>query len=222
VTVGLSLDEIAREVALDLKDGSYVNLGIGLPTRVAAFVPEGREVVFHSENGIYGMGPLAPADAGDPDLVNAGKQPVTLLAGGCYVSHADSFVAIRGGHLDVTVMGAYQVSVGGDLANWSTGENIPAVGGAMDLVAGAKVVYVMSSHTTKEHHPKLVAECTLPLTGRSVVSRIYTDLGIFEIGDREFVAVGLANGVDLERVRSATGASVIQARGCVPLPRSTA
>jgi 3-oxoadipate CoA-transferase, beta subunit len=221
VTIGLSLDEMAREVALDLKDGSYVNLGIGLPTRVAAFVPEGREVVFHSENGIYGMGPPAPAGAEDPDLVDAGKQPVTLVVGGCYVSHADSFAAIRGGHLDVTVMGAYQVSVRGDLANWSTGENIPAVGGAMDLVAGAKVVCVMSMHTTKENQPKLVAECTLPLTGRAVVSRIYTDLGIFEIGDREFVAVGLAKGVDLERVRSATGAPVTTGRNCVALPRST-
>jgi 3-oxoadipate CoA-transferase beta subunit len=222
MTIGLSLEEVAREVALDLADGSYVNLGIGLPTRVAAFVPAGREVVFHSENGIYGMGPPAPAGAEDPDLVDAGKQPVTLLAGGCYVSHADSFAAIRGGHLDVTVMGAYQVSVDGDLANWSTGENIPAVGGAMDLVAGAKLVYVMTTHTTKDNHPKLVAECSLPLTGRSVVSRIYTDLGIFEIGDREFVAVGLALGMDLERVRSATGAPVIQAPGCVSLPRRTA
>jgi 3-oxoadipate CoA-transferase, beta subunit len=222
MTIGLSLEEMAREVALDLKDGSYVNLGIGLPTTVAAFVPEGREVVFHSENGIYGMGAPAPAGVEDWDLLDAGKNPITLVVGGCYVSHADSFIAIRGGHLDVTVMGAYQVSVSGDLANWSTGNNIPAVGGAMDLVAGATVVYVMSMHTTKENHPKLVTECTLPLTGRSVVSRVYTDLGIFEIGDREFVAVGLAKGVDLERVCSVTSAPVIAGRGCVPLPRSTA
>jgi 3-oxoadipate CoA-transferase, beta subunit len=221
VTIGLALEEMAREVALDLKDGSYVNLGIGLPTKIAGLVPAGREVVFHSENGIYGMGPPATAGAEDWDLVDAGKHPVTLVVGGCYVSHADSFAAIRGGHLDVTVMGAYQVSVAGDLANWSTGENIPAVGGAMDLVAGAKVVYAMTMHTTKENHPKLVAECTLPVTGRSVVSRVYTNLGIFEIEGREFVAVGMAKGVDLERVRSATGAPVIAARSCVLLPRTT-
>jgi 3-oxoadipate CoA-transferase, beta subunit len=219
---GLTVEEMAREVALDLKDGSYVNLGIGMPTKVAAYVPEGREVVFHSENGIYGMGPPAPPGDEDWDLLDAGKHPVTLVVGGSYVSHADSFAAIRGGHLDVTVMGAYQVSVGGDLANWSTGENIPAVGGAMDLVAGAKVVYVMTMHTTKENHPKLVAECTLPLTGRSVVSRVYTDLGIFEIGEREFVAVGLAEGVDLEQVRTVTGAPVVAGPSCVPLPRGIA
>ena len=219
MTPGLSLDDMAREVALDLLDGAYVNLGIGLPTRVAGFVPVGREVVFHSENGIYGVGPPARAGAEDWDLVDASKQPITLLAGGCFVSHADSFGAIRGGHLDVAVMGAYQVSVGGDLANWSTGENVPAVGGAMDLVAGAKSVYVISRHVTKDNRPKLVGECTLPLTGRSVVSRIYTNLGIFEIGDREFVAVGLAKGVDLDRVRASTGAPVGRGRRCVTLPR---
>jgi 3-oxoadipate CoA-transferase beta subunit len=219
---GLSNDEIAREIALDLPDGSYVNLGIGLPTLVSAHLPAGREVVFHSENGIVGVGPPPPAGDEDLDLIDAGKRPVTLVPGGAYMSHADSFCVIRGGHLDVAVLGAFEVSAHGDLANWSTGQGLPAVGGAMDLAAGAKTVYVMTRHTTTKGEPKLLTECSLPLTGRAVVSRVYSDLGIFRVDHGSFLAVGLAEGVRLEEVQAQTNAPVVVAAGCVSLPRPDA
>ncbi|WP_433043564.1 3-oxoacid CoA-transferase subunit B [Dactylosporangium sp. CS-033363] len=180
----LSLDEIARLVARDIPDGSYVNLGIGQPTRVAAHLRTEQGIVLHTENGMLGMGP-APADPADedPDLINAGKQPVTELPGAAYFHHADSFAMMRGGHLDVCVLGAFQVAANGDLANWHTGEPgaIPAVGGAMDLAIGAKQVYVMMTLFARDGTPKLVPACTYPLTGLACVNRVYTDHAVFHL-----------------------------------------
>jgi 3-oxoadipate CoA-transferase beta subunit len=182
--VSLTRDEMAEIVARDIPDGSYVNLGIGQPTMVADHLRPDQGVVLHTENGMLGMGPPATGDEIDPDLTNAGKQPVTELPGAAYFHHADSFAMMRGGHLDVCIMGAFQVSAAGDLANWSTGapDAIPAVGGAMDLAIGAKQVFVMMSLFAKDGAPKLVPECTYPLTGRACVSRVYTDVAIFEVG----------------------------------------
>ena len=173
-----SKDEIARRVAQDIHEGAYVNLGIGMPTTVANHLPPDREVILHSENGILGMGPAPPPGDEDYDLINAGKQPVTLRPGGAFFHHADSFAMMRGGHLDICVLGAFQVSARGDLANWSTGEPgaIPAVGGAMDLAIGAKQVWVMMELLTRQGRSKIVAECSYPLTAAACVRRIYTDL----------------------------------------------
>ena len=177
-----SKQELAQRVAQDIFDGAYVNLGIGQPTLVANYLPEGMEVVLHSENGILGMGPAPAAGDEDYDLINAGKQPVTLLPGGAYFHHADSFAMMRGGHLDISVLGAFQVSATGDLANWSTGEAgaIPAVGGAMDLAVGAKETWVMMDLLTKQGQSKVVQSCTYPLTGIGCVKRIYADLATLE------------------------------------------
>ena len=177
-----SKQELAQRVAQDIFDGAYVNLGIGQPTVVANYLPEGMEVVLHSENGILGMGPAPAAGDEDYDLINAGKQPVTLLPGGAYFHHADSFAMMRGGHLDISVLGAFQVSATGDLANWSTGEAgaIPAVGGAMDLAVGAKETWVMMDLLTKQGQSKVVQSCTYPLTGIGCVKRIYADLATLE------------------------------------------
>src|SRR5499427_3103351 len=176
--------EMAARVARDIPDGAVVNLGIGLPTLVANHLPADREVVFHSENGVIGMGPAPAAGDEDYDLINAGKQPVTLLPGGSFFHHADSFAMMRGGHLDVCVLGAFQVSRAGDLANWHTGAEgaIPAVGGAMDLAIGAKKTFVMMEHTTRQGESKLVEACTYPLTGLACVSRVYTDLAVIDLG----------------------------------------
>ena len=177
-----SKQELAQRVAQDIFDGAYVNLGIGQPTLVANYLPEGMEVVLHSENGILGMGPAPAAGDEDYDLINAGKQPVTLLPGGAYFHHADSFAMMRGGHLDISVLGAFQVSATGDLANWSTGEAgaIPAVGGAMDLAVGAKETWDMMDLLTKQGQSKVVQSCTYPLTGIGCVKRIYADLATLE------------------------------------------
>jgi 3-oxoadipate CoA-transferase, beta subunit len=171
-------DALARRVAQDIPDGAYVNLGIGMPTAVANHIPAGREVILHSENGILGMGPAPAEGSEDWDLINAGKQPVTLLPGGCFFHHADSFAMMRGGHLDICVLGAFQVSAQGDLANWHTGEAdaIPAVGGAMDLAVGARQTWVMMDLLTKQGRSKVVQACTYPLTALGCVRRIYTDL----------------------------------------------
>ncbi len=179
----ISRDEIAARVAKDIPEGSYVNLGIGLPTRVGNYLPVDKEIFLHSENGVLGMGPAPEPGQEDYDLINAGKQPVTLLKGGSYFHHADSFAMMRGGHLDICVLGAFQVSRHGDLANWHTGEPdaIPAVGGAMDLAAGARSVFVMMDIQTKDGQSKLVERCTYPLTGVGCVSRVYTDVGVFQI-----------------------------------------
>ena len=179
----LDRDELAARVAADIPAGAYVNLGIGQPTRVADFLAPDSGVVLHTENGMLGMGPAATGDAIDPDLINAGKFPVTETPGASYFHHADSFAMMRGGHLDVCVLGAFQVSFRGDLANWHTGEpgSIPAVGGAMDLAIGAKAVYVMMSLFGKDGTAKLVPECTYPLTARRCVTRVYTDRGVFTL-----------------------------------------
>lgn len=197
----LRRDEMAAVVARDIPIGSYVNLGIGQPTGVASFLGSTKQVVLHTENGMLGMGPEAIAEDIDPDLINAGKVPVTEQPGAAYLHHADSFALIRGGHLDVCVLGAFQVSAGGDLANWHTGSSdaIPAVGGAMDLAVGAKVIYVMMSLFTSDGAPKLVAQCTYPLTGRACVDFVYTDHAIFEIG-KEGVVVRETFGTTLEEL----------------------
>lgn len=199
-------DEMAAQVANDIPDGSVVNLGIGLPTAVANHLGADKEIVLHSENGVIGMGP-APAEGDvDYDLINAGKQPVTLLPGGCFFHHADSFAMMRGGHLDVCVLGAFQVSATGDLANWHTGapDAIPAVGGAMDLAIGAKKTYVMMEYLTKKGEAKLAPACTYPLTGIGCVSRIYTDLATIDLGPDGATVVALAPGLTLAALQDMT------------------
>ncbi|WP_310610728.1 3-oxoacid CoA-transferase subunit B [Limnohabitans sp.] len=198
-------DQMAARVAQDMPDGAYVNLGIGMPTLVANHLPQGLEIILHSENGILGMG-AAPAKADeDFDLINAGKQPVTLLPGGAYFHHNDSFAMMRGGHLDICVLGAFQVSERGDLANWHTGEAdaIPAVGGAMDLAIGAKKTWVMMDLLTKQGQSKVVPECTYPLTGLACVSRIYTDLATLEVTHQGLRLIDVVDGLthaDLENL----------------------
>lgn len=207
---GWTRDEMARRVAADIPDGAYVNLGIGTPERVADHVDPDREVVFHSENGLLGLGPAAGEGECDPDLVNAGKKHVTLVRGGAYFHHTDSFAMIRGGHIDVCVLGAYQVAANGDLANWATLDKgqPPSVGGAMDLAVGAKKRFVLMNHVTKGGEPKLLEACTYPLTGRGVVDRVYTDLAVIDVTGDGFVAIELAPGIDAAQLQAATGAPV--------------
>ena len=206
--LGWNVNEMAQKVALDIPDGAYVNLGIGIPEFVADYIPEGREVIYHTENGLLGMGKVAEPQTEDPELVNAGKKYVTAIPGAAYFHHADSFAMIRGGHIDICVLGAYQVSEEGDLANWSTGnpDDIPAVGGAMDLVAGVKTIYVITKHCTKTGASKIVNQCTYPLTGKNVVSRIYTDLAIIDVIDKKLYVRELAPGVSFEFVQQKTEA----------------
>ncbi|HEX4325911.1 MAG TPA: 3-oxoacid CoA-transferase subunit B [Burkholderiales bacterium] len=203
-------DAIAARVAGDIPEGAYVNLGIGLPTLVGNHLPAGKEIFLHSENGILGMGPAPAKGAEDWDLINAGKQPVTLLTGGSYFHHADSFGMMRGGHLDICVLGAFQVSITGDLANWHTGapDAIPAVGGAMDLAVGAKKVFVMMEHLTKTGESKLVKACTYPLTGVGVVSRVYTDLATIDLTPQGLAAVDMVEGLSIEELSRLTGLPV--------------
>jgi 3-oxoadipate CoA-transferase beta subunit len=212
--VGLTREQMAQRAALDIADGSYVNLGIGIPERVAAYVPEGREVVYHTENGLLGMGPSPREGEGDLELINAGKRQVSAVPGAAYFHHADSFVMIRGGHIDLCVLGALQVSQGGDLANWSTGgaDAIPAVGGAMDLVAGVRTIHVITQHTTRAGDPKLVESCTYPLTGRGVVDRIYTDLAVIDVTEQGFQLIELSPGVTFDHVAERTGAPLLPIR----------
>lgn len=210
--VGWSREQMAQRAALDIPNGAYVNLGIGIPEKVAQYVPEGREVIYHTENGLLGMG--APPQPGeeDPELINAGKKWVTAIPGAAYFHHADSFAMIRGGHIDICVLGAMQVSATGDLANWSTGETdaIPAVGGAMDLVAGVGTIYIITQHCTKNGEPKLVPSCSYPLTGRGVVSRIYTDLAVIDVTAQGFQLVELAPGVDFNYVQQRTACQLLE------------
>ena len=210
-TMGWTREEMAQRLAQDIPNGSYVNLGIGIPELIARFVPEGRTFIYHTENGLLGMGPSPEEGAGDPELINAGKRHVTANDGAAYFHHADSFAMIRGGHLDLSVLGAMQVSQHGDLANWSTGKSdaIPAVGGAMDLVAGVKQVFVITQHCTKTGEPKLVESCTYPLTGRGVVNRIYTDLAVIDVTSEGFRLVECSPGVDFETVQERTGATLL-------------
>jgi 3-oxoadipate CoA-transferase beta subunit len=212
--VGWSREEMAERAALDIPDGSYVNLGIGIPEMVVKYVPRGRDFVFQTENGLLGMGPPPPSGEEDPELMNAGKKAVTAPPGASFFHHADSFAMIRGGHIDVCVLGALQVSATGDLANWSTGDpnHIPAVGGAMDLVAGVPTILVITRHTTKSGDPKLVSECSYPLTGKGVATRVYTDLAVIDITTEGFRLSELAPGLTFEEVRDRTGADVLPAK----------
>jgi len=203
----LGRDEVAARVAQDIPDGAYVNLGIGAPTRVTNFLPKDREIFLQSENGLLGMGPAPAKGQEDPELINAGKEPVTLLTGGAYFHHGDSFAMMRGGHLDICVLGAFQVSTAGDLANWHTGapDAIPAVGGAMDLAIGAKHVFVMMDLLTKTGESKLVQACTYPLTGMACVSRIYSDLAVIDIGADGATVIEMVEGLDIDTLRQLTG-----------------
>ena len=207
---GWDRNTIAEKIANDLPHGAYVNLGIGMPELVSQYIKDDREIIYHSENGLLGMGPSPNENEIDYDLINAGKKPVTILPGGSFCHHADSFSMIRGGHIDYCVLGAMEISVKGDLANWSTGKGIPAVGGAMDLVAGAKNVFVMTQHLTKEGKSKLVKECSLPLTGTNVVSRVYSDYAVMQITDIGFKVLQLNTNITLDYLKSVTEGNVYQ------------
>ncbi|GAC1344693.1 MAG: 3-oxoacid CoA-transferase subunit B [Acetobacteraceae bacterium] len=208
--MALTRTEMAARVAQDIPEGWYVNLGIGIPTLVADCVPAAREVVFHSENGVLGMGPAPAAGEADPWLINAGKQLVTLRPGGAYVHHSDSFAMIRGGHLDLCVLGAFEVAENGDVANWATSENdtAPAVGGAMDLAVGAKRLWVVMEHTTKDGRARLVRRCSYPLTAPGAVGRVYTNLAVLDVTGRGFVVRGMAPGITLEALQARTDAAL--------------
>ncbi|GAA1667825.1 succinyl-CoA--3-ketoacid-CoA transferase [Citricoccus zhacaiensis] len=208
---GRTRDEIAQRLAADLVDGYTVNLGVGIPLAVPQHIPADREVFLQSENGILGLGPAPEPGAEDPDLTNAGKQPTSMIPGGAIVDSATSFAIIRGGHLDVTILGALQVSEAGDLANWYVPGRNPAVGGAMDLVAGTPQVWVCMEHVDRHGQPKLVRECTFPLTGRGVVTRVYTDLAVFHVIDGVLTLVECAAGITPEDVRLRTAADYIEA-----------
>ena len=216
---GLDKHQIATLVARDIPRGAYVNLGIGQPTLVADHLPEGSGVVLHTENGMLNMGPAAIGDEIDPDLTNAGKIPVTELPGASYFHQADSFAMMRGGHLDVCVLGAFQVSTGGDLANWATGgaDAIPAVGGAMDLAIGAKQVYVMMELLTKQGESKLVAECSYPVTGVDCVDRVYTDLAVFDVTPEGFVVREMVEDIDFPGLQTKTEGALRPASDMRPL-----
>jgi len=208
-------EQIAARVARDIPEGAYVNLGIGAPTMVANYLPADREILLHSENGLLGMGPAPAPGEEDGDLINAGKQPVTLLAGGAYFHHADAFAMMRGGHLDICVLGAFQVSAKGDLANWSTGapDAIPAVGGAMDLALGARQVFIIMDHNTKAGESKIVGQCSYPLTAVACVSRIFTDLAIIDVTPGGLVVRELAPGLTFDALQARTGAMLANGAG---------
>lgn len=209
-----SREDIAQLIALDIPEGSYVNLGIGLPTNVAKYLPQDKEIFLHSENGVLAFGPPPKAGEEDQDLVNAGKELVTLLDGGCFMHHGDSFDIMRGGHLDICVIGAFQVAVNGDLANWYTGkvDDIPAVGGAMDLAVGAKSIYVYMEHVTKHGEAKIVNTLSYPMTGEQCVNRIYTDLCIIELKDHKAYVTEVVQGLSFDELQALTGCSLIDAR----------
>jgi len=209
---GWTINEMAQKVATDIHDGAYVNLGIGIPELVADYIPEGREVIYQTENGLLGMGKVTEKGSEDYELVNAGKKYVTAIPGASYFHHADSFAMIRGGHIDICVLGAYQVSEEGDLANWSTGDanDVPAVGGAMDLVAGVKTIYVITQHCTKAGEPKIVKHCTYPLTGKNVVNRIYTNYAIIDITEEGLLVKEMAPGITFEYLQKNTGAGLLR------------
>ncbi len=206
-----SVDEIAQCVAQDIEEGMYVNLGIGQPTRVADFLPKDKDIFLHSENGVLGMGPAPDEGQEDGDLINAGKQYITLLKGGSYFHHGDSFAMIRGGHIDLCVLGAFEVAENGDIANWFLGRpnDIPAVGGAMDLAVGAKQVYVIMDHVSKNGEPKIVEKLKLPITGEKCVNRIYTDLAVIDVTEKGLVVREIVAGLTFDELQSKTGAKLI-------------
>jgi len=204
----LTYEQLAQRIAQDIPDGAYVNLGIGIPTKIVNYLPKDKEIFLHSENGLLGMGPTPRPGQEDPDLISAGKQPVTLTKGGCYFHSGDSFAMMRGSYLDLCVLGAYQVSEQGDLANWSTGVegSTPAVGGAMDLAVGARQVYVMTSHMTKNGECKIVKKCTYPLTGLRCVKRIYSDLAVMDVTPNGLVVIEIFGGVTEAQLQEITPA----------------
>jgi len=206
-----SVDEIAQCVAQDIEEGMYVNLGIGQPTRVADFLPKDKDIFLHSENGVLGMGPAPDEGQEDGDLINAGKQYITLLKGGSYFHHGDSFAMIRGGHIDLCVLGAFEVAENGDIANWFLGRpnDIPAVGGAMDLAVGAKQVYVIMDHVSKNGEPKIVKTLKFPITGERCVNRIYTDLAVIDVTEQGLVVREMVAGLTLEQLQTKTGPKLI-------------
>ena len=213
----MTREQMAARAAADVPEGAYVNLGIGLPTLVANALPKDREVILHTENGLLGMGPAPEKGQEDWDLINAGKQAVTALPGAAFFHHADSFAMMRGGHLDICVLGAFQVSSGGDLANWHTGapDASPAVGGAMDLAIGAKQTWVMMEHVTKDGQHKLVGQCTYPLTAKACVSRVYTDLAVIDVTAEGFTALEITAGLSFEQLAALTGAPLRDGRSRV-------
>ena len=218
MTDGLTRQQVAWRIAQDMTDGSFVNLGIGQPELVANFLPEDREIIFHSENGILGMGPEPAPENIDEELINAGKKPITLLPGGAIFHHADSFSMIRGGHIDACVLGAFQIAENGDLANWSIGSSgVPAVGGAMDLAVGAKRVLVMTDHCTKKGEPKLVEKCSYPLTGPGVVNTVYTDLAVIDVTPEGFLVRERVENLPFEELQNRTGARLTLANDWHPL-----
>ncbi|MAD74651.1 MAG: 3-oxoadipate CoA-transferase [Rheinheimera sp.] len=212
----LSRDQLAARVARDIPEGSYVNLGIGLPTRIANFLDPEKEIFLHSENGLLGMGPAPAPGAEDPELINAGKEFVTLLTGGCYFHHGDSFTMMRGGHIDICVLGAFQIAANGDLANWHTGaaDAIPAVGGAMDLAVGARKVFVTTDHVTKKGEPKIVERCSYPLTSVGCVDRIYTDLAVIDVTPQGLQVQEMVVGITREQLQALTGATLQFSANC--------
>ena len=216
MTDKLSRRQVAWRLAQDIDDGSYVNLGIGMPELVANYIPDGREIVFHSENGILGMGPEPDDNRLDYDLINAGKKPVTMLPGAALFHHADSFGMIRGGHIDICVLGAFQISAKGDLANWSTGgtDAVPAVGGAMDLAAGAGQVVVMTDHNTRKGDFKIVDECSYPLTGAGVVNTIYTDIAVIDISEDGPVVREKVAKISFDELQTRTGTDLLGGDSC--------
>jgi 3-oxoadipate CoA-transferase, beta subunit len=214
----LDRNQLAARIARDIPEGAYVNLGIGAPTKVANFLPQDREIFLHSENGLLGMGPAPAKGEEDPELINAGKEPVTLLTGGCYFHHGDSFAMMRGGHLDICVLGAYQVAANGDLANWHTGapDAIPAVGGAMDLAVGARQVFVMMDHLTKSGESKIVERCAYPITGLACVNRIYTDLAVIDVTPRGLVVTEMVEGLSFDELQHLTAVTLTPAQHLAP------
>ncbi|WP_142846500.1 3-oxoacid CoA-transferase subunit B [Telmatospirillum sp. J64-1] len=202
--------QMAQRIADDIPDGAVVNIGIGMPEMVANCLPPEKEILLHSENGILGMGPRPEPGQEDGDLINAGKQPVTLLQGGCFFDHSTSFSMMRGGHIDIAILGAFQVAENGDIANWSTGkpDAIPAVGGAMDLAVGAKRVFVMMEHLTKNGQSKIVSQCSYPLTGLGCVTRVYTDLAVLDVTPQGFSVVEMVEGLSLEELERLSGVTL--------------
>ena len=214
----LNRNQIAWRVGRDIPDASFVNLGIGMPELVANYLPEDREIVFQSENGLLGMGPHPEPGEEDEELVNAGKKLVTLLPGGSFFHHADSFAMIRGGHIDICILGAFQVSEMGDLANWTTGKDaLPGVGGAMDLVSGSKRVFIMTTHNTKKGDPKIIKECTLPLTGKGCVSTVYSDIAVIDFGPDGPIVREKLDGLEFDELQDRTGVPLRLANDWQPL-----